>query len=362
MLLNKKQALIELYEQERGQGGDKVAQMLSQDFTQQRWKTAAAKNALVLRQKQRYLLSATFFILANDLHGALEIVKESMKDPILAVLVCRMLMLQQPTNAQLQTFLDAIYDEHFIQRGKEFNDNYLISLGHWGKKEYIQAVNCLQTEAAEANFSEGVKHLFERENVFDLQATLARASKKPKADDALPLVTLYAGFELPAAIVILRRAPRVVDALKGSNSATGYGADDGDIFADFDAPSTSKKAAAKAVQEKVELKIDQTVLLQQMLSGFVAKKDLFSCLFLIRENRAHIKTSNKLLVEVLQQVIDEVILNQILQTRVNESYLFQHGGSLCSQIDKLVDFVLEGNSGGNQEELKVVKTTLRREA
>lgn len=345
MLLNKKQALIELYEQEKGQGGDKVAQMLSQDFTQARWKTAAAKNALVLRQKQRYLLSATFFILANDLQGALQIVKESMKDPILAVLLCRMLILQQPNNEQtLQGYLDAIFDEHFIQRGKEFNDNYLISLGHWGKKEYIQAVNCLQTEVAEANFSEGVKHMFERGNVFDLQATAAQATS---VDDALPLVTLYAGFELSAAIVILQKAPRVIDALKGNNSATGYGADDGDIFADFDAPSKTKKAAANTVKQKVELKIDQTALLQQMLSGFVAKKDLFSCLFLIRENRTHVQASNKQLVGVLQQVVDEMILNQILQTRINETYLFQHGGSLCSQIDKLVDFVFEGSNSSN---------------
>lgn len=214
MLLNKKQALIELYEQEKSQGGDKIAQLLSQDFTQPRWKTAAAKNAMVLRQKQRFLLSATFFILANDIQGALQIVKGSMKDPILAVLVCRMLMLQQPTNNQLQEYLDDIYNEHFIQRGKEFNDNYLISLGHWGKKEYIQAVNCLQTEVAETNYSEGVKHLFEREIIFDLQATKSQASSNSRAEDGvLPLVTLHSGFELSIAIVKLQKAPRVVDAL-----------------------------------------------------------------------------------------------------------------------------------------------------
>jgi hypothetical protein len=41
ILMNKKSILINLYEQEKGQGGDKVAQMLSQDFTVDRWKKAA---------------------------------------------------------------------------------------------------------------------------------------------------------------------------------------------------------------------------------------------------------------------------------------------------------------------------------
>lgn len=66
------------------------------------------------------------------------------------------------------------------------------------------------------------------------------------------------------------------------------------------------------MQEKEKLQINQTTLLSQMLSGFVAKKDLYSCLFLIRESRSHIQVSDRQLVEVLQQIVDEIILNQIL--------------------------------------------------
>ena len=67
--------------------------MLAQDFTTDRWKKAALKNAMVLRQKQRYLLSATFFILGDDIVSALQVIKQSMADPVLAILVCRMLEL-----------------------------------------------------------------------------------------------------------------------------------------------------------------------------------------------------------------------------------------------------------------------------
>jgi hypothetical protein len=46
--MNKKQFLITLFEKEKATGGDKVATMLSQDFTVARWKQAARKNAAVL--------------------------------------------------------------------------------------------------------------------------------------------------------------------------------------------------------------------------------------------------------------------------------------------------------------------------
>jgi hypothetical protein len=45
--------------------------MLAQDFSLERWKKAALKNAMVLRQKQRYLLAITFLLLGNDIAGAL---------------------------------------------------------------------------------------------------------------------------------------------------------------------------------------------------------------------------------------------------------------------------------------------------
>ena len=46
--MNKKQVLISLFEKEKATGGDKVATMLAKDFTVDRWKQAARKNAAVL--------------------------------------------------------------------------------------------------------------------------------------------------------------------------------------------------------------------------------------------------------------------------------------------------------------------------
>jgi hypothetical protein len=40
---------------------------LSNDFEQERWRTAASKNAFVLLSKQRYNLAAAFFLLGKSI-------------------------------------------------------------------------------------------------------------------------------------------------------------------------------------------------------------------------------------------------------------------------------------------------------
>tara|TARA_B110000285_G_C14872103_1_gene489714 strand:- start:84 stop:368 length:285 start_codon:yes stop_codon:yes gene_type:complete len=94
--MNKKQFLITLFEKEKATGGDKVATMLSQDFTVARWKQAARKNAAVLQSKHRYMMAATLLILGDDVPNALQLMKQKkfLGDPLMAILTCRMLCLQ----------------------------------------------------------------------------------------------------------------------------------------------------------------------------------------------------------------------------------------------------------------------------
>ena len=83
-----------LYENEKGTGGDKVAQLLSQDFEQEKQKKIALKNAVKLLTLKRFELAATFFLLGDDLKTCLQIATKDLKDPILAILICRMMILQ----------------------------------------------------------------------------------------------------------------------------------------------------------------------------------------------------------------------------------------------------------------------------
>jgi hypothetical protein len=47
--MNKKQILINLFEKEKQTGGDKVAILLAQDFSDPKQKTKVLKNAMVLK-------------------------------------------------------------------------------------------------------------------------------------------------------------------------------------------------------------------------------------------------------------------------------------------------------------------------
>ena len=75
VMMNKKQILINLFEKEKQTGGDKVAILLSADFSDPKQKTKALKNAMVLKQKKRFLLCATLFILGGDLTAALQVMR-----------------------------------------------------------------------------------------------------------------------------------------------------------------------------------------------------------------------------------------------------------------------------------------------
>ncbi|KAJ2451615.1 regulator of (H+)-ATPase in vacuolar membrane [Coemansia sp. RSA 2336] len=67
----------------------KMVAFLAHDFTEARWKTAAAKNAYVLLSRQRYLDAATFFLLSGKLADAAQVCVTQLQDIQLAITICR---------------------------------------------------------------------------------------------------------------------------------------------------------------------------------------------------------------------------------------------------------------------------------
>lgn len=65
LAINKKQVLVGLWRTVSHPEKEKVLKFMSNDFTQQRWKTAASKNAFVLLGKHRFMDAAYFFLLAG---------------------------------------------------------------------------------------------------------------------------------------------------------------------------------------------------------------------------------------------------------------------------------------------------------
>lgn len=66
-----------------------TTRLLKNDFTDPRWKTAAAKNAYALMGKRRFEYAAAFFLLGDDLRSAVGVLSNQLGDMQLAIAVAR---------------------------------------------------------------------------------------------------------------------------------------------------------------------------------------------------------------------------------------------------------------------------------
>lgn len=67
----------------------KMLQFLSHDFDEQRWKTAAQKNAFALLSQRRYEFAASFFMLGESLRDAVNVCVRNLDDLPLAIALAR---------------------------------------------------------------------------------------------------------------------------------------------------------------------------------------------------------------------------------------------------------------------------------
>ncbi|KAN0060250.1 regulator of (H+)-ATPase in vacuolar membrane [Thecaphora frezii] len=67
----------------------KMLQFLSKDFSQDRWKTAAQKNAFALLSQRRYEFAASFFLLGDSLQDAVNVCVRNLNDLDLAIALAR---------------------------------------------------------------------------------------------------------------------------------------------------------------------------------------------------------------------------------------------------------------------------------
>ena len=139
----------------------KMATFLKHDFTEARWKTAAKKNAFVLLGQQRYEDAAAFFLLADCLEDALELLLKYCKDIQLALVVAR--LYEEPQNAAVGETTQH-YDVCFKRilctyiLGRQFDtsdqsgalrtlryddDPFICSMAHWWLHEYQSSLYCL---------------------------------------------------------------------------------------------------------------------------------------------------------------------------------------------------------------------------
>jgi hypothetical protein len=146
ILLDKLAVILALY---KGCGTEKqkMVTFLNNDFSTERWRSAAVKNAYVLRSKKDFLMAAAFFILGNSFKEAVDIILTDLEDIQLAILMCKLKENIFSKSIEEKPILKGIIMDFFIEKGRAIKDPWLVSIGYSLIGQFINSLNCFATFA-----------------------------------------------------------------------------------------------------------------------------------------------------------------------------------------------------------------------
>uniref|UniRef100_A0A8C6K1M7 RAVE complex protein Rav1 C-terminal domain-containing protein n=1 Tax=Melopsittacus undulatus TaxID=13146 RepID=A0A8C6K1M7_MELUD len=132
----------------RSQNDEKMTAFFSHNFSEDRWRKAALKNAFALLGKQRFEQSAAFFLLAGSLKDAIEVCLEKMEDIQLAMVIARLYESEFETSV---TYTSILYEKILgcqkdgtgFSCTKLHSDPFLRSIAYWIMKDYTRALDTL---------------------------------------------------------------------------------------------------------------------------------------------------------------------------------------------------------------------------
>ncbi|XP_059420708.1 dmX-like protein 2 isoform X4 [Carassius carassius] len=145
LAMKKKAVLWGLF---RSQHDEKMTQFFSHNFSEDRWRKAALKNAFSLLGKQRFEQSAAFFLLVGSLKDAIEVCLEKMEDIQLAMIVARLYEADYESSSTCQGILyqkvlGCNRDGSGFSCTKLHPDPFLRSIAYWIMKDYTRALDTL---------------------------------------------------------------------------------------------------------------------------------------------------------------------------------------------------------------------------
>ncbi|XP_037104413.1 dmX-like protein 2 isoform X1 [Syngnathus acus] len=145
LAMKKKAVLWGLF---RSQHDEKMTQFFKNNFSEDRWRKAALKNAFSLLGKQRFEQSAAFFLLAGSLKDAIEVLLEKMEDLQLAMIVARLYEADFENSSTCQGLLyekvlGCDKDGSHYHCSRLHPDPFLRSIAYWIMKDYTQALDTL---------------------------------------------------------------------------------------------------------------------------------------------------------------------------------------------------------------------------
>ncbi|MBN3292668.1 DMXL1 protein, partial [Polypterus senegalus] len=126
----------------------KMTQFFSNNFSEDRWRKAALKNAFSLLGKQRFVHSVAFFLLAGSLKDAVEVCLEKMHDIQLALVISRLFESDFETSSTYKNILKKRilgYDsnERTFKMSQMHHDPLLRSMAFWILEDYGRALDTL---------------------------------------------------------------------------------------------------------------------------------------------------------------------------------------------------------------------------
>ncbi|NWS21003.1 DMXL1 protein, partial [Pachyramphus minor] len=155
LAMKKKAVVWGLY---RSQKDTKMTQFFGNNFTEDRWRKAALKNAFSLLGKQRFEHSAAFFLLAGHLKDAVEVCLEKLHDIQLALVISRLYESEFEVSSTYKSVLQKRVLGVFT--GKESSGNihcdpFLRSMAYWILEDYSKALDTLIKHSVEDEGGDG---------------------------------------------------------------------------------------------------------------------------------------------------------------------------------------------------------------
>ncbi|NXO00616.1 DMXL1 protein, partial [Rhinopomastus cyanomelas] len=156
LAMKKKAVIWGLY---RSQKDTKMTQFFGNNFTEDRWRKAALKNAFSLLGKQRFEHSAAFFLLAGHLKDAVEVCLEKLNDIQLALVISRLYESEFEVCSTYKSILQKrILGSAFPGQessGNMHSDPFLRSMAYWILEDYGKALDTLINHSIEGEGDEG---------------------------------------------------------------------------------------------------------------------------------------------------------------------------------------------------------------
>ncbi|KAL6709027.1 regulator of (H+)-ATPase in vacuolar membrane [Coniothyrium glycines] len=140
LALRKKPVLVGLWRMatwSKEQGA--THRLLSNNFNEERWKTAALKNAYALMGRRRFEYAASFFLLADHLQDAISVIHNQLGDTQLAIAVARVY------DGDDSSILSKFLEEKILPQAAKDGNRWLASWAYWLLGRRDNAVRALVT-------------------------------------------------------------------------------------------------------------------------------------------------------------------------------------------------------------------------